>query len=173
MCGRARMAVPLAEIAELLHCEPKASSEEGSNEIRPTDRIATVRLDKNGRRQLELLRWGLIPSWAKDRKIGNQTFNARVETAATKPAFRDAWKRRRCLVVVDAFYEWSGPKTARKPNLIQRVDKVPMALAGLWDRWVDQETGEVVDSCTILTRSSVSPLHAASSAGAISQSGCA
>jgi putative SOS response-associated peptidase YedK len=99
-----------------------------------------------------IARWGLIPSWARDASIGNRLINARAETLSEKPAFRSAFRARRCLVPASGFYEWrrrgGGPK---QPFLIRRKDRQPLGLAGLWESWTAPATGEVVTSCTIIT----------------------
>jgi putative SOS response-associated peptidase YedK len=120
--------------------------------IAPTQPVAVVRQDtKEPKRTFGLLRWGLIPYWAKDRSIAFKTINAMSETAAEKPAFRDAMRRRRCLVLADGFYEWQkiGPKE-KQPYNFGMLDDSVFAFAGLWERWRDP-TNEVVETCTILT----------------------
>jgi putative SOS response-associated peptidase YedK len=118
--------------------------------IAPTQLVAVVLLD-DGQRALKPLRWGMIPSWAKDEKIGNSLINARSETVAEKPAFRAAFKKRRCLIPTTGFYEWAPTGGKKKQPLhIRLIDGRPFALAGLWERWTDAE-GAVVESCTILT----------------------
>jgi putative SOS response-associated peptidase YedK len=113
--------------------------------VAPTQQVGVVRT-ADGQRELSFMQWGLVPRWAKDPKIGSQMINARAETAAEKPSFRDAFKRRRCLVVADGFYEWkkTGGKT-KQPFYIRMKDNRPFGFAGLWERW-----GEL-ESCTILT----------------------
>lgn len=111
-----------------------------------------VRLNpETGQREMPLMRWGLVPSWAKDARIGLSTINARAEEAATKPAFRDALKKRRCLVPADAYYEWqkTGPKT-RQPYAITLTGGQPIAFAGLWESWRDAD-GQPLETFTILT----------------------
>lgn len=112
-----------------------------------------VRLDAESRqRELALLRWGLIPFWAKDAKIGYSTINAKAETLATAPAFREALKRRRCLVPADGFYEWQPLDTKTKqPWAITLKDGSPFAFAGLWDTWKDKTTGQPLETYTIIT----------------------
>ena len=114
--------------------------------------LGIVREGAMGERELVTARWGLIPSWAKDAVIGNRMINARAETVAEKPAFRAAFKARRCIVPASGFYEWKrqakGPK---RPHLIRRRDGAPMGFAGLWEAWTDPVTGEAVTSCTIVT----------------------
>jgi len=112
--------------------------------VAPTQQVATIRAQPE--RELVLMRWGLIPHWAKDPSIGNRMINARSETVATKPSFRSAFKSRRCLVVVDGFYEWKKTAAKKKqPYYIRMKDEEPFAFAGLWESWQDME------SCTILT----------------------
>ena len=133
--------------------------------IAPTQRVPTVRMrakGEGGGREVALLRWGLIPSWAKSADIGSRTVNARSETAAEKPAFRTALRTRRCLVPATGFYEWRRDAGGKVPHLIRLENARAFALAGLWERWRDPETGEVVESCSILTTQPndvVSPLH--------------
>jgi len=124
-----------------------------------------VRAAEGTGRQLALARWGLIPSWAKDTKIGNQTINARRETVAEKPAFRSAFKKRRCLVVADGFYEWEKGAKVKQPYFIHRADDRPFAFAGLWESWHGPEKdseGTPLESCTIVTTTAndlMRPLH--------------
>lgn len=130
--------------------------------IAPTQLVPTVRAAGSGR-ELAMLRWGLIPSWSKDEKIGNRLLNARSETAAEKPSFRTAFRRRRCLVVADGFYEWQkiGPDQAgagkgakKQPYYIRMRDERPFAFAGLWESWRGPKGAELaspIESCTILT----------------------
>jgi putative SOS response-associated peptidase YedK len=107
------------------------------------------------------MRWGLIPSWAKETSIGNRLINARAETLADKPAFRLAFRQRRCLVVADGFYEWLKHGKAKQTYFIHRPDDAPFAFAGLWERWRNPQ-GEKVESCTVVTTDAntlVRPLH--------------
>jgi putative SOS response-associated peptidase YedK len=121
--------------------------------IAPTQTVAALRSNEQATgRELALLKWGLIPSWAKDAKIGNSLINARADTVATKPSFRSAFKRKRCLIPVDGFYEWKavpGQKT-KQPYLIGVRDVPVFAFAGLWEQWTDPD-GKRLDSCTIIT----------------------
>lgn len=112
-------------------------------------------------RELTLMRWGLVPSWAKDLDIGARLINARSETAAEKPAFRAAFRRRRCLVPADGFYEWRKLDGRKQPYHIRMADGAPFAIAGLWERW-EPADGSVLESCTLLTTEAnarVRPLH--------------
>jgi putative SOS response-associated peptidase YedK len=119
----------------------------------PTQSLPTVLRDReSGERRLEALRWGLIPYWAKDAKIAYSTVNAKAETVATAPAFRDAFKCRRCLVLADGFYEWqkTDGKT-KQPYRFTMADGAPFAFAGLWERWKEPASSETVRSFTIIT----------------------
>jgi putative SOS response-associated peptidase YedK len=107
-----------------------------------------------------MLHWGLIPSWAKDRKMGSKLINARAETVAEKPAFRSAFRKRRCLVVADGFYEWQQQenKKQKQPFYFRLSDGEPFAFAGLWEHWQDT-TGEEIESCTLLTTEANDLMH--------------
>jgi putative SOS response-associated peptidase YedK len=122
---------------------------EPNNNVCPTEWVPVLRTEQ-GERAVRLLRWGLIPSWTKDPSIGSKLFNARSETAHEKPAFREAMKRRRCVILCDAFYDWTGPKGKRQKLRISMADDAPVLLAGLWDAWRSPE-GVIVESCTVLT----------------------
>jgi putative SOS response-associated peptidase YedK len=115
----------------------------------PTEQLPVVRL-KDGKRHLDLLRWGLVPPFAKDLKFGSKCINARAETVTTQPAFRDAYRQRRCLVPVSAFYEWKGEGKAKQPYAIGPAHDEALTLAGLWDRWKSPE-GEWIVTCAIVT----------------------
>jgi putative SOS response-associated peptidase YedK len=118
--------------------------------IAPTQPVAVIRQHpRDAVRELSLMRWGLIPSWAKDSSVASM-INARAETAATKPAFRDALKSRRCLIPADAFYEWARAGKTKQPYCFEVNEGELFAFAGIWDRWKDP-TGQWVKSCSILT----------------------
>ncbi len=127
--------------------------------IAPTQPVLTVTND--GQRRGELMRWGLVPFWAKDVKVGARMINAVGETASAKPAFRTAFKKRRCLVLANGFYEWKKEGKLKLPTYIYARGGEPMAFAGLWETWKSPE-GQVVRSCTIITtaaNSFIQPLH--------------
>ena len=164
-----------SDIRALLNLHGPARNLRPRYNVAPTQSVAAVRLDE-GERRLSMLRWGLIPGWARDPGIGSRLINARSETVHVKPAFRAAWKaRRRCLIPCDGFYEWTGPRGAvRQPWLIAMADGDPFALAGLWERWTVREdavlkgslaeyvSGDVVETFTILTtaaNAAVAPVH--------------
>lgn len=130
--------------------------------VAPTRAVPIVHLEAAGRR-CTLARWGLVPAWAKDVKLGYSTFNARAETVAIKPAFRSAFRQRRCLIPADGFYEWQAlPRTQRKqPWFIARQDRAPLAFAGLWERWTGPG-GDTLDSCCIIVTDAnalMRPIH--------------
>ena len=128
--------------------------------IAPTQKIMVV-LDENPK-ELSEVRWGLIPSWAKDRKIASSLINARCETVATKPAFRTAFKKRRCLVPSDGFFEWQKIGAAKQPYNIGLKGDEPFAFAGLWEWWKDPQTQEEVKTCSIITTTPnalTAPIH--------------
>lgn len=128
--------------------------------IRPSEDLAVLR-SADGGCELAALRWGLIPAWAKDPSAVHATFNARGETVHEKPSFRSAFKYRRCLVLVDGFYEWpKKPTRDRNPRYIRMLDGGLFALAGVWERWRDALTGVVVESCAIVTTAANALLQA-------------
>jgi putative SOS response-associated peptidase YedK len=129
---------------------------------RPTDSAPVVRLAADGGRECVLARWGLVPPWAPDLKFGTRCINARAETVARLPAFRSAFRKRRCLVPVNAFFEWSGEKGHRLKWRISVRDEPLFALAGLWEWWQDPQSGEGIASYTIVTceaNAAIAPLH--------------
>lgn len=119
--------------------------------IAPTQEVAAIRESDADGRELALLRWGLVPFWAKDPSIGNRMINARAETVAEKPAFRAAYRKRRCLVLADGFYEWKKETAGKTPYLISLASGQPFALAGLWEHWEAKGSDDVIDSATIVT----------------------
>ena len=135
-----------------------------SYNVAPQTFQPVVRLNRDsGLREIALMRWGLIPYWSKDAKIGYSTINAKAETVATAPAFRDAFRRRRCLVPADAFYEWQklDPKH-KQPFAIALASREPYGFAGLWERWKDPTTHQWLETFTIITtdpNAVVAPLH--------------
>ena len=156
MCGRFVLLNPPAEIVrhfdlppELLDRPPLLELEPRYN-VAPTQPMPVVRAGDEDR-TCDALRWGLIPGWAKDKSIGQRLINARSETAADKPSFRDAYARRRCLVPASGFYEWSKPEdgSAKVPHYFSPADGGPFAFAGLWERW--EKGREPLETFTLLT----------------------
>ncbi|MFL5675301.1 MAG: SOS response-associated peptidase [Chloroflexota bacterium] len=150
MCGRFTQQRPASELAEIFGAEPLADDLGGHFNVAPTDEASVV-VQRDERRAITSYRWGLIPHWASDAKVGSRMFNARAETVTTSPAFRDAFARKRCLVPVDSFYEWKREGTIRQPYRVVRRDGMPLALAGLWAGWRDPATEIVRRTFTILT----------------------
>jgi len=164
MCGRTFQKTPLSEIRMLFGTANPLPNFAPTYNAAPTDMLPIVRLDRDGRRSLDLLRWSLIPWWAKDAKIGARCVNAMAETVATKPAFRDAFNRgQRCLVPVDGFYEWQRrPAGPKQPYAIVSADGKPFAMAGLWDRWRPEPDAPPIHTFTIITgppNELVAPIH--------------
>ncbi|MBK1725084.1 SOS response-associated peptidase [Thiocystis violacea] len=118
--------------------------------VAPGTEMLAVRAGSDGRPAFVRLHWGLIPGWAKDRRLGYRTINARAETLAEKPAFRAAFQSRRCLIPADGFYEWKATPSGKQPYFIAHQEGRPLAFAGLWETWADRDTGEVVLSGTII-----------------------
>jgi putative SOS response-associated peptidase YedK len=160
MCGRFTLTRSAAEVAEhfgLASAPPLAAHWNAA----PTQELPIVRVRSTGERVLELRRWGLVPSWAEDPSSGAKLINARVESVLERPAFRDALRRRRCLVPADGFYEWQGKAGARRPFHLALAEGGLFGMAGLHARWRGAG-GEVIDSFTVLTRparGAVTPLH--------------
>ena len=152
MCGRFRQTRSQKQLEERFQAEAEAEVEVVPRfNIAPTQPVVTVRQERGkASRHLSAMRWGLIPSWAKDISYGNQTVNARSETVTTKLSFSDSVRYRRCLIPADGFYEWKKSGKVRQPYLFE-VDKGELfAFAGLWDEWKNPE-GKIIESCTILT----------------------
>lgn len=161
MCGRFTLKTPASELASLFDGLSFSDIPPRFN-ICPTQMVACLRWADGSTYQLSSLRWGLVPFWAKDLKIGARMINARSETAATKPAFRAAFKKRRCLIVADGFYEWKKEGKQKQPYYITQADESPFVLAGLWESWTDKASQAVVETCTILTteaNGTMQPLH--------------
>ena len=151
MCGRF---VGFRSLHELKKTFPidKATCEVTENyNVAPSQEIlAIIKHDKEN--WLEKLHWGLVPFWAKDISIGNKLINARAETIASKPSFRNAFKKRRCLIPADGFYEWKGPKGQKQPVFITLPESKPFAFAGLWEIWQKKDDPNMIyKSCTIIT----------------------
>lgn len=168
MCGRFTLRTPLTVLAQRFLFElgqDKLADLAPRYNIAPTQEVPVVRQSaESGQRQLAMLYWGLVPSWAKDIKAAAKMINARCETAAEKPAFRMAFGRRRCLILADGFYEWKKEGKRRIPHLFELPGSQPFAFAGLWESWRGPDRSSVtsLESCTILTTTAnevCSPLH--------------
>jgi putative SOS response-associated peptidase YedK len=148
MCGRFLLTTPTSRLSSLFQFDDGPALAPRYN-VAPSQPVAAVRPSGDSGRECVLMRWGLVPSWAKDVR-GGGLINARAETAATKPAFRDAFRGRRCLIPADGFYEWKrGPKKGL-PFAVRLKDGGPFAFAGLWDVW-QPPGGEAVEGCAVLT----------------------
>jgi putative SOS response-associated peptidase YedK len=162
MCGRFVQASDPGTYAEFFRVERTVTEKlPPSYNVAPTDPVYAV-AEHDGERLLGSFRWGLIPFWAKDRRIAARNINARSETVAEKPAFRDSFASRRCIVPADGFYEWQVKPKGKLPHYLYDPRRRPLALAGLWAGWTDPETGERVRTCTIITGAPndvVAPIH--------------
>jgi putative SOS response-associated peptidase YedK len=157
MCGRVRLASDYSEIKIRMKFAPDslAPNFEPDWNKPPTMPMLVAMRSEDGKRVAKMMRWGLLPHWAKDEKIAYSTFNARSEEFTTKPAFKDAWKwGQRCLVITDGFYEWKkldAKGKEKQPYAIGMADGENMIMAGLWSKWKNPANGEEVLSCTVLT----------------------
>lgn len=150
MCGRYMMTSPVEAMQQLFQFEERPNLPARFN-IAPSQDVPIVRRRKDGTgRELALVRWGLIPPWAEEPSIGHKLINARAESVATRPAFREAFRKRRCLVPANGFYEWEKRGRTKQPWLIRAKDGGLLAFAGLWEIWRDP-AGQPVHSCTIVT----------------------
>lgn len=147
MCGRFSQRTPTKKIGEKFKVEEVPPLLERYN-VAPSQQVLGIR-EAGEARESTFFKWGLVPRWAKDPSIGNKLINARSETVAEKPSFREAFLRRRCLVPVDGFYEWSRRGERKRPFYFHMKDGEPFAIAGLWERW-DGEGGPL-ETCTLLT----------------------
>lgn len=161
MCGRYTLASPETWIREEFELDELPADYHPRYNIAPTQLVLAV-IERDGVRRAGWLRWGLVPSWAKDPAIGNRMINARAETVHEKPSFRSAFARRRCLIIADGYYEWQKRPDRKVPHWIHRPDRRPFAMAGLWERWNPPDGGEPLHSCTIITTEAndfVRPIH--------------
>ena len=161
MCGRFTQERSTSEFAEIFGATDLADDGGGRFNVAPTDDAAVV-VQREEQRAIVRYGWGLVPHWSDDRRDAARRINARAETVASSPAFRESFARRRCLVPVDSFYEWRRDETGRQPFRIARADGRPMALAGLWSAWRDPADGTVRRTFAIVTTTpnrAVSVLH--------------
>ena len=162
MCGRfAQFSDPEA-LAQAFGLETVDLDAPPRYNVAPTQPVLAVRLADDGqRREWVRLRWGLVPFWSKGPDSRYSMINARAETVATKPAYRAAFKQRRCLIPADAFYEWQPGKDGKQPYAIRRTDRAPFAIAGLWEHW-QGEDGAAIASCTLIVTEAnalLAPIH--------------
>ncbi|MEE2679053.1 MAG: SOS response-associated peptidase [Myxococcota bacterium] len=161
MCGRFTLTTPPEEIADCFALDAVPELAPRYN-IAPTQEVGTVQAGSSGAREFRRRRWGLVPHWSKDPRMGARLINARSETLVEKPSFREAFRHRRCLVPADGFYEWAGKgRGSRQPHHIRRPDRGPFAIAGLHERWRD-EAGAWLETCTLVTvpaNARLAPVH--------------
>ncbi|MBI1800376.1 MAG: SOS response-associated peptidase [Chloroflexi bacterium] len=160
MCGRFTLSTNLADIQQAFNIQEVAFAPEPSYNIAPTQPVMAV-IQHENRNRLDVMRWGLIPVWAKDIAIGSKMINARAETLAEKPSFKRLLKSRRCLIVADGFYEWQKLGARKTPMYIRLASHQPFAFAGLYDRWTSPD-GEPITSCAIITtepNALMQPIH--------------
>jgi len=152
MCGRFAFYSPHEAVARLFGVADAPAIEARYN-IAPTQFVAAVRAGDDERRAVSMLHWGLVPAWAKEKSIGARMINARAETLREKPSFRSAYRRRRCLVLADGYYEWQRSGTVKQPWYMSFADGEPFGMAGLWETWRDPATDQPLESCCLVTTS--------------------
>lgn len=160
MCGRFVLLTDLRVIMESFHIQQVACEYRLGSNISPGQQVAAV-IRKDDQNSLVSFRWGLIPSWARDPSIGNRMFNARSETVAEKPSFKNAFKKSRCLIIADGFYEWQKLGKVRRPLYFSLKSGNPFGFAGLYETWLSPER-QKINTCTIITTGSnelISPIH--------------
>ncbi|MGQ0848264.1 MAG: SOS response-associated peptidase [Actinomycetota bacterium] len=149
MCGRFSLSGDVDFYAEYFGATPEpGESLQPSWNVAPTDRVYVV-AERDNRRTIRTMRWGLIPHWANNDRVSH--INARAETVASTPAFRDSLSRKRCIIPADGFYEWEPKERGRTPHWVFRADGYPVGFAGIWSTWRDPTKGELVRSCAIVT----------------------
>lgn len=160
MCGRFAYKETPASLAEYFQTDNEVDFSPSYN-IAPSSRIVTVTADAQDHRHLKLMKWGLIPSWAKEPSIGNKLANARGETVAEKPSFRTAFRTRRCIIPATGFFEWKTEGGKKYPWFISLKSGEPLAMAGIWEAW-RSEAGEIIETCCIITTDGnelMQPIH--------------
>ena len=163
MCGRYALYGPVSRLRERFDAELEGFDFTPRYNAAPMQWLPVIRQRPGGARILHLLRWGLVPSWSKDEAIATKTINARGESVAEKPSFRAGFRRRRCIVPVNGFYEWQTVAGDKQPFYIHPVEGEFFGLAGLWERWTRPSDGKSLDTFTIVTttaNAAMRPLHA-------------
>lgn len=149
MCGRSSLHDAPVNVLERFRLPPVVPGFRPRYNIAPTQEQLTLSVGREGSAELAYRRWGLIPSWAKDISVGSRMINARSESLADRPAFADSFRRRRCLVIADGYFEWTGTGKSKVPMYFHLAGNEAFAMAGLWDRWGDRE--RTIESCTVVT----------------------
>lgn len=159
MCGRFVQNSPLQIIHPIFNTDKVLFEVIPNYNVAPTQKILAI-INQDNENKLEKLHWGLVPFWANDISMGSRMINARAETVSQKPGFRNAFRKRRCVIPADGFYEWKGEKGDKQPYYITVPSGKPFAFAGLWETWTDKENDEesVYKSCTIITTAASEPL---------------
>ena len=160
MCGRFVQYNLLQAVQQIFNIDTISFEVIPNYNVAPTQDILAV-IKHNNENKLEKLHWGLVPFWAKDISIGSRMINARAETVAVKPSFRTAFKKRRCLIPADGFYEWKGEKGKKQPYYVSNPSGEPFEFAGLWEIWTNKENAEesVYKSCTIITTTAIGTIR--------------
>ena len=159
MCGRFIQCTSPDRLAERFHL-PAIPALMPRYNVAPSQPVLAIRVTEPGQREAVALRWGLIPAWSPEPRTAYSTINARAETVADKPTYRQAFRQRRCLIPADGFYEWRKEGSRKQPYCIAPADDAPLAFAGLWEHW--ERDGQVVESCTILVTQAnalMAPIH--------------
>jgi putative SOS response-associated peptidase YedK len=160
MCGRFTLSSSLLDIWGFFEVDNVIEFSSRYN-IAPSQDVLVVRNNEKNKRELTTMHWGFIPWWFKEENIGSQWINARAETIEEKPLFKEAFKKRRCLIVADGFYEWQHHDKIKTPHYIHLNDGKPFGIAGLWERWKNNE-GKIIESCALLTTEAnklLQPIH--------------
>ncbi len=160
MCGRSSLHDAPTNVLERFSLPPVLPGFVARYNIAPTQQQWTIARDPHGSAVVSLMKWGLVPSWAKDASVGNRMINARAESLTEKPSFRDPLRRSRCVILADGYYEWKGVGKAKVPMYFRLADGRAFGLAGLWDRWTGGESP--LESCTVVTTTAgtrTSPYH--------------
>ena len=161
MCGRYTLTQISPELIRKLFLLTYLPDLRPRYNIAPTQHVLVVREKPDNERGADFVRWGLIPSWAKEEAIGNRMINLRSETVADKPGFRGPFRHRRCLVVADGFYEWQKAGPRKQPVYVRRADGQPFGFGGVWDHWISPDAAEI-ESCSIITTAPsefIAPIH--------------
>ena len=164
MCGRFVLNSNKEEIIEIFNINDTQLPAFAPNDNIPPGTHIPIVYQTEDKRHLSSANWGLVPSWAKDKSFASNTFNARSETVSEKPSFKNAYKKQRCLIPADAYYEWAklrvnGKVAGKQPYLIGREDKAMFAFAGLYEHWTDINSGEILESCAVITREAYTSIH--------------
>jgi putative SOS response-associated peptidase YedK len=149
MCGRSSLHDAPVNILERFKLPPTLPGFEPRFNIAPSQLQWTILVDSNGKPRARQLKWGLVPSWAQDPAVGSRMVNARSDSLTGKPSYKDSFRERRCIILADGYYEWSGAGRTRVPMFFHLAGNQPFAMAGIWDSW--EKNGDALDTCAIIT----------------------